>query len=176
VLANPPFVPAPAGLAGTLTSNGGPEGNTLVDILLAQLDHLLHADGEAFIYVMQLVTEDCPIISKSIEKYLPTRNTELTPVQVEVMPLDYYIDAYIQCFPDKESDIKQWESELRQRHTSKLGIQHYIVHTQPKRPGHSAWEISENLARKNGDQMHYPAASNRELARARVLENFVPRT
>src|SRR5262245_6667069 len=34
IVANPPFVPTPEGIEGTITSNGGPEGNRFVESLL----------------------------------------------------------------------------------------------------------------------------------------------
>src|SRR5262249_60810675 len=37
ILANPPFVPTPAGIAGTLTSNGGTEGNKSVELHVHRL-------------------------------------------------------------------------------------------------------------------------------------------
>ena len=43
MLANPPFVPTPEGIDGTLTSNGGPEGSRFVEILVERLEELFVA-------------------------------------------------------------------------------------------------------------------------------------
>jgi mRNA-degrading endonuclease toxin of MazEF toxin-antitoxin module len=53
IIANPPFVPTPQGIDGTITSNGGPEGNHFVDILLRRLEEFLEPSGRALIYVFQ---------------------------------------------------------------------------------------------------------------------------
>jgi release factor glutamine methyltransferase len=172
VLANPPFVPTPDGLAGTLTSNGGGDGNTLVEALLGHLDGLLHADGQAFIYVMQLVAAERPLITDALLRHLPERSCELTPTQAALIPLAQYVAAYRKCFPAHEPQIASWQSALLDRHGAELGIGHYIVHVQPKRPGAASWSICENLPDKYG-RFAYPAAANGELALSRVLENFV---
>ena len=48
LFANPPFVPTPDGIEGVVHSNGGPEGNTLVQVLLERLEDFLKTAGEAF--------------------------------------------------------------------------------------------------------------------------------
>jgi hypothetical protein len=123
---------------------------------------------------MQLVADNRPLISQSVLEHLPERTTELTPTQLEVMPFEYYVGAYLQCFPQCESVIRGWEQNLTGRYGASLGIQHYVMHVQPKRPGPSSWTLSQNLAEKYGPGFAYPAESNRELALARAMENFVP--
>jgi release factor glutamine methyltransferase len=173
VLANPPFVPTPAGIDGTLTSNGGAEGNALVDSLLARLDRTLRPEGEAFVYVMQLVENGRPLIVDSVLRCLSERTTELTPVQTEIMPFEYYASAYRQCFPARESEIERWAATLTARHGATLGVQHYAMHVQPKRPGPPSWTIVDNLDQKYGRGFAYPAQSMRELALARAMENVI---
>jgi release factor glutamine methyltransferase len=174
VLANPPLVPTPRGIEGTLTSNGGPEGDTLARVLFARLDRLLHDAGEAFIYLMQLVDRGEPLIARAAVEQLPSRTLEFTPVQQRATPLEEYAGAYLRCFPLHEAQIRAWETELRARHSSELAVQHYVVHVQPVRPGLGVWQTTENLAEKYGENMAYPEAANRELALARVMENVVP--
>jgi hypothetical protein len=174
VLVNPPFVPTPAGIQGTVTSNGGTDGNVLVELLLARLDALLSADGEAYIYLMQLVAGNRPLISEAFARYLPQRTVEFTPTQLEVMPFEYYLTAYLQCFAQHETEIRRWARDLGVLHGKHLGIQQYVVHVQPKRPGPASLIMADNLAEKYCAGIAYPAAANRELALARVMENFIP--
>jgi release factor glutamine methyltransferase len=156
VLANPPFVPTPPGIAGSLTSNGGPEGDTLARALFGRLDQLLHDAGEAFIYVMQLVDRGEPAIARAAVEQLPSRTLEFTPIQERATPIEEYAAAYLRCFPTQEAQVRAWETDLRVRHSAELGVQHYVVHVQPVRPGVAAWQISENLAEKYGENMGYP--------------------
>src|SRR5918999_512672 len=41
ILANPPFVPTPDGVKGTITSNGGADGNRFVEIVMRRLEEFL---------------------------------------------------------------------------------------------------------------------------------------
>jgi methyltransferase family protein len=175
VLANPPFVPTPPGIEGTLTSNGGPEGDALARVLVERLDRVLHASGEAFLYVMQLVDRGEPLLARFAAEHLPGRSLELTPIQQRATPIGEYAAAYVRCFPTHEAQVRAWEAELRARHSMELGVQHYVVHIEPVRPGPATWHITENLAEKYGENLAYPEAANRELALARVMENVVPR-
>lgn len=174
VLANPPFVPTPPGIEGTLTSNGGPEGDALARVFVARLDRLLSASGEAFLYAMLLVDRGEPLFARFAAESLPGRSLELTPIQQRATPIDAYTAAYLRCFPQHETQVRTWEADLRARHSAELGMQHYVVHVEPVRPGPAAWHITENLAEKYGENMAYPEAANRELALARVMENVVP--
>ena len=98
VLANPPFVPTPPGIDGTLTSAAGAEGNDLVGVLLRRLEGLLLPTGEAFVYLMQLVAQGTPLIAPSIAVHITDRPVDLTPTQEEPFPLDSFCTAYRQCF------------------------------------------------------------------------------
>jgi hypothetical protein len=174
VLANPPFVPTPPGIDGTLTSNGGGDGNALVELLLSRFDRWLSAQGEGFVYVMQLQVDGRPLITDALLRHLPERTIELTPTQAEAFPLALYTAAYARCFPQREPAIASWERELRDRHGGELSIQHYIMRVLPRRPGPASWRIVDNLAEEYGQGLAYPANANAELAWSRVLENFVP--
>jgi hypothetical protein len=175
VLANPPFVPTPPGIEGTLTSNGGAEGSSLIELLLARLDRILRPEGEAFIYVMQLVAGGRPLITTALAEQLEERTAEFTPVQAELIPFAVYAAAYQQLFPQHASEVARWQSDLETRFGAGLGIQHYVMHLQPKRPGPASWVVQDNLAAKYGEGFAYLAAANADLALGRVLENVVPK-
>jgi Conserved hypothetical protein 95 len=173
VLANPPFVPTPDGIEGTLTSSGGPRGDRYVEQLLERLDRCLTPQGEAYVYLMQLVEHDEPAIAAAAISCLPQRSIELTPVQDAATPLRAYVDAYLRCFPSHDAEIRRWASELRTRHSEALTVQHYVMHVQAQRPGPATWHVTRNLAEKYGGGMMYPEAANAELALGRVMENVV---
>ena len=75
ILANPPFVPTPAGLDGTITSNGGPDGNRFVEMLLKRLEEFLEPSGRALIYLFQLeVVSKCAVRRRRFSVgVIPTR-------------------------------------------------------------------------------------------------------
>jgi len=171
VLANPPFVPTPPGIEGTLTSAAGPLGNTLLDVLLAKLDACLLPQGEAFIYVMQLVAESGPLIARTLLERLPGRTAAFTPTQAEPIPIDVYCDAYRQCFPANIDAIDRWQAQLAAEHGA-LGIEQYVVHVGAKTDAPAQSTITRDLPEKYG-MLPYPAMANAELARARVLENVI---
>jgi methylase of polypeptide subunit release factors len=79
ILANPPFVPTPEGIDGTITSNGGPEGNRFVEILLRRLDEFLRPEGRALVYVFQIVSGKEPLVVDLVSKSLEGRRVDLTP-------------------------------------------------------------------------------------------------
>ena len=174
VLANPPFVPTPAGITGTLTSAGGPEGNDLVELLLARLPRLLAPEGEAYVYVMQLVTHGGrPLIADAIEHLVVSRSVALTPTQAEPNPLTHYVDAYLRYFPLQSNEVEGWAAELERAHGAGLSMQHYVMHVQPERPGPTEWTVTPDLHEKYG-QLPYPSWSYRDLALSRVMENVLP--
>jgi hypothetical protein len=169
VLANPPFVPTPPGIEGTLTSAAGPLGNTMVDALLAKLDAWLLPHGEAFVYVMQFVADGVPLIARDIDAKLRERTIAFTATQAEPITLDTYCDAYRKCFAQHAAAIEPWRSQLIAEHAV-TGVEHYVMHVAPRRAGPTQWTIAHDVAEKYGT-LPYPAMANAELARARVLEN-----
>jgi methylase of polypeptide subunit release factors len=174
VLANPPFVPTPDGVEGTLTSSGGRCGDRYVRELLERLDRCLTPAGEAYLYLMQLVWHDEPLIASAAVSCVVERSIELTAVQEAPAPLQSYVAAYQRCFPDHGADIERWARELRAEHSDSLAVQHYVMHVQARRPGPTSFEVSRNLAEKYGAMM-VPQAANDELALGRVMENVVPK-
>ena len=150
VLANPPFVPTPDGLQGTLTSNGGPEGNRFVAILLDGLPELLKPDGELLFYVFQLVRNGQPLLVDLLPKAVKGRVAEITPAQDRLLPLSTYKELYLQTHPDEERTIDNWISRLRKAHGPDLAVSHYIVHVRPGEAAGHPWVVRNNFAEKFG--------------------------
>lgn len=173
VLANPPFVPTPPGIPGTLTSNGGPEGSDLAKLLFLRLDGLLHQNGEAYVYVMQLVSNEGPLLAGWLLNVVPNRTIDFTPTQVAAIPFGEFVAAYHQCFPRHQAEIERWRADLSARHGERIGVEHYVMHVGPKRSGPSRWVTSLDLSETYGVEA-YPVSQSRELALSRVMENVIP--
>jgi SAM-dependent methyltransferase len=173
ILANPPFVMTPPGIEGTLCSRAGPEGNELVALLVDRLELLLAPSGEAYIYVLQLVQEGRPLIADILERNLIQRIVELTPVQDEIAPFGVYVTAYQKRFPNHSEDIRRWERGLWDRYGPSLGVQHYVMHIQPRGAGPTSWSITSDLSMKYGEGFSYPKAMQDDMALGRVAENFI---
>jgi hypothetical protein len=171
VLANPPFVPTPPGIEGTLTSAAGPLGNDMVDALLAKLDAWLTPHAEAFVYLMQFAIDGVPLVARTVAERLPERAIAFTSTQAEPISLDVYCDAYRKCFPQSTAAIDAWQAQLLAVHCA-VGVEHYVMHAGPKREGPAHWTIMRDVAQKYGT-FPYPATANKELALARVMENVV---
>ena len=174
MFANPPFVPTPDGIEGTLTSQAGSEGNLLVDALLQRLELLLAPDGEAFIYLFQFVHEGRPLVVPSIERWVREREVELTPTQQRPIAAEEYFEAYRQIFPGNHEAIRRWRTDLLERHGAALTLDHYVVHVGPQRQAPTRCSIEDNLERKFGEGLRLSFAEDRQLALGRVFENFVP--
>ena len=97
ILANPPFVPTPDGVAGTLTSNGGPEGSLFVDILLERLEQLLEASGRALVYVFQFARNGKPLIFDSLAETAQRRPIEVTSTQAQ--PISFPVPVPLPLAP-----------------------------------------------------------------------------
>ena len=174
ILANPPFVPTPEGIEGTLTSNGGSEGSRFVDLLLGRLEQFLESDGRALIYVFQFVKESLPLIMDALNAIATRRSVELTPAQSQRISLDAYSKAYVQLFPQAVPAIDAWRSALLAEHGSGLELCHYVVDIGPCTETPGRCEIRENFSEKFGEDFMVPSESEAELAFGRVFENFVP--
>ncbi len=173
IVANPPFVPTPPGVDGTITSNGGPEGNRFVDILLRRLDEFLEPGGRALICVFQLVADGRPLIVDLLARTVTKRSVEVTPSQARPLAFETYCKAYSLLFPTAGSAIEQWRSEMVRRHGQSLTLCHYIADIGPRAHGAAQCTIRDNFADKFGESFLVPARSEEELAFGRVLENFV---
>jgi methylase of polypeptide subunit release factors len=174
VFANPPFVPTPDGLTGTLTSNAGSEGNRLVDVFLARLEELLLPEGEAFAYLFQFVRSGRPLVADSIERAVERRAVTLTPTQLRPIAAEAYFDAYLQLFPAAREATLRWRAELFERHGAALSLDHYVAHVGPRHDGPASWTLADDLEERYGAGLRLVFADDGELARGRVLENLVP--
>jgi Methyltransferase small domain len=133
VLANPPFVPTPDGIVGTLNSNGGPDGNRFVAPLLARLDEWLAPDGEALVCLYQLVREDMPLLSLVCADALAERPFEFSMLQNAPIPFSEYCAAYACQHPMAIDAIGRWKADLVARWGGALGLAYMILHIGPHR-------------------------------------------
>jgi hypothetical protein len=163
----------PPGIEGTLTSRGGPEGNDFVQMLLTRLGRLLRPEGEAYVYLLQVVHDGTPLVAEWAARRVERRSIKLTPVQRETTPFEHYVAAYIQRFPNDTVAVRAWQDDLVERYGATLGVQHYVMHLQRARPGPSSWSIVDDLAAEYGEGFSYPASSHSDLALGRVSENLV---
>ncbi len=173
ILANPPFVPTPDGIQGTLTSNGGPEGSRFVNVLLDRLEELLMPGGRALIYAFQFVRQGEPLITERISQSLPQRPVEITPTQEHPIHLAAFCDAYAKLFPDATASIADWQVDLVSRYGEDLTASHYILDVLPQSESQSGWQIQENFAEKFGASYFVPSANESELALGRAFENYI---
>ncbi len=174
ILANPPFVPTPDGIEGTMTSNGGPDGNRFVDTLLERLEEFLEPTGRALIYVFQFAKEADPLIGEWLARTANRRSVELTPAQERHTPFETYCEAYSQLFPKATSEIDRWRSGLTEIHGNDLTLCHYVVDIGPQTDGSTECVTRDNFAEKFGESFLVPSNNESELAFGRVFENFVP--
>jgi hypothetical protein len=172
LFANPPFVPTPDGIEGTTTSRAGPDGNEFVDILFARLDELLEPEGQAFVYLMQFVAGERPLIADSLERHVVERPVTLTPTQVEPVAFEEYYRAYLDLFPGGRDATERWRASLEERHGADLTLEHYIAHLGPRGSAPGSWKIVDDLEEKYGQGLRIRFESGRELAYGRAFENY----
>jgi release factor glutamine methyltransferase len=172
LLANPPFVPTPEGIAGTLTSNGGAEGSRFVEILALRLEALLEPSGRALVYVFQLVRDGRPLIFERFAA-LP-RAVEITPAQATPIPFETYVAAYRRLFPADEAAVVRWREALVRKHGPDLSLSHFVVDVGPRSERPAACLLRDDFAEKFGAAFLVPSEKPEELAFGRVFENFVP--
>ena len=173
ILANPPFVPTPEGIEGTITSNGGPEGNRFVESLLKRLEELLYPHGQAFIYLFQIVKRGEPLIVELILRYLDHRVVELTPSQARPISFAVYCQTYAELFPSAKADITRWQSDLIERHGKDLMLSHYVAHVGPRASGPTSYVIRHNFKEKYGEDLLVPFHDDKDLSYSRILENVL---
>lgn len=174
LLANPPFVPTPDGIDGTITSNGGPEGNRFVRIVFERLEELLQPTGRALLYVFQFVHQGRPLITDLVEEILERRPVSLTPCQEHEIPLATWCASYILLFPEARPEIECWSSDLEQRHGGDLTLCHYIVEVGPRCDGPTDCTMRDDFIERFGRAFLVPSEKVEELAFGRVFENVVP--
>jgi Methyltransferase small domain len=173
IIANPPFVPTPPGIDGTITSNGGPDGNRFVDILLQRLEEFLEPSGRALIYVFQFAVHGQPLIVDLVARTVTNRPVEITPSQSRPLPFETYCKAYALLFTTAGPAIDQWRSDIVGRHGTGLTLCHYVVDIGPRSRAPTRCTLRDNFAEKFGETFLVPSHSDEELALGRALENFV---
>jgi hypothetical protein len=173
ILANPPFVPTPDGIEGTITSNGGPEGNRFVESLLKRLEELLYPHGQAFIYLFQVVKRGEPLIVELILRYLDYRLVELMPSQARPISFAVYCQTYAELFPTAKADIARWQSDLIGRHGKDLMLSHYVAHIGPQGSGPTSCVIRHNFKEKYAEDLLVPFHDDKDLSYSRILENVL---
>jgi len=174
IVANPPFVPTPEGIDGTITSNGGPDGNRFVEILLRQLEELLRPEGEALVYLFQIVRRQEPLVVDLALKRLQQRRVDLTPAQTRPIHFDAYLRAYSRLFPGSEEAIARWKSELFEKHGDDLSLCHYVMQIGPRNVDTTSCAIRDDFPERFGESFLVPCHNEDELAFGRVFENVVP--
>ncbi|MFE4857451.1 RsmD family RNA methyltransferase [Streptomyces sp. NPDC056670] len=150
VLANPPFLPTPDCITGTLNSNGGPDGNTLLDVLLERLPALLKPEGEALVILYQLVRDGIPLAAAAARARVPRRPVEFTPLQDEPVPLARYAQAYEDQHPAEVEGIRGWRNALERTHGPGLTLAHYVMHLGSEDDTEAFSTVRDNAAEKFG--------------------------
>jgi hypothetical protein len=173
ILANPPFVPTPDGIEGIITSNGGPDGNRLVRILLQCLEQLLCPEGQAFVYLFQIVRHGEPIVAELFLKYLEYRFVELTPSQIGPISFEIYCETYTEVFPAAKAEIARWRTDLRRRYGQNLTLSHYVAHVGSRGDRPTVCAIRNNFKERYGETLLVHFADDSELAYGRILENVL---
>lgn len=173
LLANPPFVPTPDGIDGTITSNGGPEGNRFVRIVFERLEELLQPTGRALLYVFQFVRQGRPLIAGLAEEILERRPVALTPCQEHEIPLSTWCASYVRLFPEARAEIERWGTDLEERHGSDLSLCHYIAEVGPRSQDPTVCTMRDDFVERFGEAFLVPSEKVEELAFGRVFENVV---
>jgi methylase of polypeptide subunit release factors len=174
ILANPPFVPTPEGIEGTIASNGGPEGNRFVEILLRRLEEFLEPDGEALILVFQFVKSRQPLLIDLISRLVVPRSVELTSSQERPISLEAYSEAYTRLFQKARDEIARWRSALLEKHGEDLTLCHYVVRVRARGDAPASCVMRDDFVAEFGESFLVPSEDEKEISLGRVFENFVP--
>jgi hypothetical protein len=150
ILANPPYIPVPEGIGGTLTSNAGPDGNRFARILLERLDALLEPRGELLMYLFQITRGGRPLVADVMEEMLENRPVELTPCQERPLPFEALYRAYLRVHPGAAAEVERWRSDLVSRHGDDLAGTHVIAHVGPRSDAPTVCTVHHDFAGKFG--------------------------
>jgi len=172
-VANPPFVPTPEGIEGIITSNGGRDGNRFAEILLKRLEELLQPDGQAFIYLFQIIKRGEPLIVELIMRHLDHRAVELTPSQARPISFPVYCQTYSEVFPGAAEAVARWRTDLTGRYGKDLMLSHYIAHIGPRADGLTSYVIRNNFREKYGEDLLVQFRDDKDLSYSRILENVL---
>ena len=140
---------------------------------MQRLEKLLHPDGQAFIYLFQIVRRGAPLVVELILRYLDHRVVELTPSQAKPISFAVYCQTYSEVFPEAEEDIAPWQSDLIGRYGNDLMLSHYVAHVGPKADGPTSYVIRDNFKEKYGENLLVPFSDDKELSYGRILENVL---
>jgi hypothetical protein len=157
ILANPPFVPVPQALSGTLTSNGGAEGNRFIELLFAKWDELLSPPGEAWLYLFQFARAGQPLAAEVAARVLRRRTVEFTPSQARPIPASAYFDAYAQVHPRHGPAIERWASDLRGTHGDALTVSYCVAHVGPESARATTCTVRTDFSARFGADFLIPA-------------------
>jgi hypothetical protein len=174
IIANPPFVPTPDGIEGTVTSNGGPEGNRFVEILLERLEEFLEPEGEALILLFQLLRDQQPLVIDLISRDLVRRPVELMPSQQRPIGFEAYAGAYSQLFPESQEEIARWRASLCEKHGEELTLCHYVARVRARSERSTSCTIRDDFAEQFGESFRVPSDDEKAISIGRAFENFVP--
>jgi release factor glutamine methyltransferase len=174
MIANPPFVPCPDGIEGSITSNGGAEGNRFVEIVLRRLEDFLAPDGEALMLVFQLVRHGRPLLVELILDTLVKRPVELTPSQQRPISFGAISEAYTQLFADAREEIARWRSALLEKHGPGLALCHYVARVGGRGERATCCVMRDDFAEQFGESFWVPSEDEKGTALGRAFENWVP--
>ena len=172
LFANPPFVPTPDGITRVIHSNGGTEGNTLVQVLLQRLEDFLKPTGEAFVCVFQIVQAGKPLVSDLAARLIERRAVEIIVAQEKPIEFELYYQTYLEVFPQFTNEIASWKSDLATRLGNDLGLCHYAVHIGPQTNQLTSVVLTNDFADKFGDDL-LMRFDSKDLARMRISENVL---
>jgi hypothetical protein len=172
LVANPPFVPTPDGIDGTITSNGGSEGSRFVEILVRRIESFLEPGGRALVYVFQFERNGLPLIVDLLQTSLDRRSAELTRAQEHPIPFETYCSAYRKLFPQHPTEIDRWQSTLIARHSSEMTVSHYVIEIGPRTSAPTRCSIRDDFAERFGPKFYAPSQDVAQLALGRVFENY----
>jgi hypothetical protein len=140
---------------------------------LKRLEELLHPDGQAFIYLFQIVKCGEPLIIELIMRHLDRRVVELTPSQARPISFAVYCQTYSDVFPESEEAIARWKADLIRRYGNGLMLSHYIAHIAPRADGPTSYVIRNNFREKYGEDLLVPSSDEKDLSYSRIVENVL---
>lgn len=132
ILANPPFLPTPECVEGTLNSNGGPDGGRLAGLVLERLDEFLQPDGEALMLLYQVAAGGVPLLAQLVADTATGRRAEFTPLQRSLFPFDEYCAAYERRYPAVRAGIRRWRADYVHAHGEDLTVSYYVLRLGPR--------------------------------------------
>lgn len=172
ILANPPFVPTPDVIEGTIHSNGGYDGNVLCNPLIRNMSKWLSPRGEALIYMSQIMVGEKPSLTDILFNEVKSREIEITIIQKQSDTIESVFKSYVALFSLSAESIESWKDELYRDYGESIGLNHCIIHIKPMHEGDTNIINKFNVDEKFGfgalDQ--YPIE---EVTKSRIRENIL---